>query len=272
MSNQVQKAIDFIREYTAFIPESGIILGTGLGELVNEIDVSCELDYDTIPGFSVSTVEGHHGKLIFGILSGHNIVVMKGRFHFYEGYSMQQIVFPVYVMKQLGIKNLLVSNASGALNPDFFAGDLMLISDHINLQPGNPLIGKNNDRVGPRFPDMINAYDQILIQKAIEIAAKSNIEVKSGVYVSVPGPVLETQAEYKYLRIIGGDVVGMSTVPEIIAARHAGIRCFAISVITDEGWRENPEPLTIAQIISVASKSEPKMTLIMKELLKSIES
>jgi len=272
MSDPGKKAIDYIRSKTTFIADSGIILGTGLGGLVNDININFELDYDKIPDFPVSTVESHKGKLIFGTLAGHKIIAMQGRFHYYEGYSMQQIVFPVYIMKQLGIKNLLVSNASGALNPELLAGDLMLISDHINLQPGNPLIGANNSISGPRFPDMINAYDPDLIQKAMEIAGKFEINLKTGVYVSVPGPVLETKAEYKYLRIIGGDAVGMSTVPEIIAARHAGIRCFAISVITDEGWHEMPEPVTIEMIISVASKSEPKMTLIIQELLRSIEN
>lgn len=270
MSNPTERAFRYICDHTSFIPDSGIILGTGLGALVNEIEIETELDYDQIPDFPVSTVESHHGKLIFGTISGKKVVVMKGRFHFYEGYSMQQVAFPVQVMKRLGVKYLLVSNASGALNPGMFAGDLMIIKDHINLQPGNPLIGLNNDEIGPRFADMSNAYDPALIKKAIGIAKKNGIEIKTGIYISVPGPVLETPAEYKYLRIIGGDVVGMSTVPEIIAARHAGLHCFAISIITDEGWQEIPEPLTISQIIDTATKAEPKLTLIIKNLLAEI--
>jgi len=271
MFKEIARAVDFIKSKTAAEPIAGIILGTGLGGLTSEIDIELEIDYDNIPNFPVSTVEGHQGKLIFGTLSGKKVVVMKGRFHYYEGYTMQQVVFPVRVMKRLGIKYLLVSNASGALNPNLFAGDLMVINDHINLLPGNPLIGPHTNDMGPRFPDMAYAYDPELIKKAIEIGNKNNVNIKTGVYVAVPGPVLETPAEYRYLRIIGGDVVGMSTIPEIIAARQAGLTCFAISVITDEGWHEIPEPLTIAQVIDTACKAEPKMTLIMKEILKQIE-
>ena len=271
MFKEIEQAVDFIKSKTAADPIAGIILGTGLGGLSNELDIEIEIDYDNIPNFPVSTVESHHGKLIFGTLSGKKVIVMKGRFHYYEGYTLQQVVFPVWVMKRIGIKYLLVSNASGALNPNMFAGDLMVINDHINLLPGNPLIGRHYDDMGPRFPDMAFAYDPELIKKALEIGRKNNVEIKTGVYVAVPGPVLETPAEYKYMRIIGGDVVGMSTVPEIIAARQAGLTCFAISVITDEGWHEIPEPLTIAQVISTASKAEPKMTLIIKEILKEIK-
>jgi len=271
MLDPIEQAVDFIKSKTGLKPDAGIILGTGLGGLTNEIDIDCELGYDQIPNFPVSTVESHHGKLIFGTLSGKKVVVMNGRFHYYEGYSIQQVVFPVRVMKQIGIRYLLVSNASGALNQKLFAGDLMVINDHINLLQGNPLIGRNDDATGPRFPDMAYAYNPELIKKAIETGHKNNIDIKTGVYVAVPGPVLETPAEYKYLRTIGGDAVGMSTVPEIIAARHAGLTCFAISVITDEGWHEVPEPLTIAQVIDTACKAEPKMTLIMKEILKQLE-
>ncbi len=267
MSKEIEQAVDFIKSKTGLKPTAGIILGTGLGGLANDIDIECELDYDQIPNFPVSTVESHHGKLIFGTLSGQKVVVMKGRFHYYEGYNMQQVVFPVRVMKRIGVTHLLVSNASGALNPNLFAGDLMIISDHINLLPGNPLIGRNDDAIGPRFPDMAYAYDPALIKKAAEIGKKNDIDIKTGIYVAVPGPVLETPAEYKYMRIIGGDVVGMSTIPEIIAARHAGLTSFAISVVTDEVWHEIPEPLTIEQVIDTACKAEPKMTLIMKGVI-----
>ncbi len=270
MFNQTERAYKYIVERTSFKPEAGIILGTGLGGLVTEIEIDTELEYEQIPDFPISTVESHHGKLIFGTISGKRVVAMKGRFHYYEGYTMQQVAFPVQVMKRLGVKHLFVSNASGALNKDLHAGDLMIIKDHINLQPGNPLIGPNDEAMGPRFPDMANAYNPNLIQKALKIARDHGIPVKTGIYVSVPGPVLETPAEYRYLRIIGGDAVGMSTVPEIIAARHAGMRCFAISIISDEGWHDIPVPITIDQIIAVASVAEPKMTLIIKDLLQTI--
>jgi purine-nucleoside phosphorylase len=270
MLAEIRETIDYIRTITSFEPETGIILGTGLGKLVDEIDIDASIDYEKIPHFPVSTVESHHGRLIFGKLSGKKVMAMQGRFHYYEGYTMQQVAYPVRVMKLLGISHLLVSNACGALSPELFAGDLMIIKDHINLQPENPLTGPNNDIFGPRFPDMSEAYNRKLVAKGIEIGKRNGIDIKTGVYVSVPGPALETKAEYKYLRIIGGDVVGMSTVPEILAARHMGIRCFAISVVTDEGWHENLEPVTLEQVIAAASKAEPKLALMMREMVKEL--
>jgi purine-nucleoside phosphorylase len=270
MYRQIKETVEFIRTKTSFEPEVGIILGTGLGRLVDEISIEFTLDYNRIPNFPLSTVEGHQGRLIFGELSGKKVVAMQGRFHFYEGYTMEQVVLPVRVMRQLGIKHLLLSNACGALNPALKTGSLMVIRDHINLLPGNPLIGRNIDSLGPRFPDMSQPYDRSLIEKGLEISRQHNIEMHTGVYVAVAGPNLETAAEYKYLRLIGGDVVGMSTVPEIIAARHMGLPCFAISVVTDEGWQENLEPVTLEQVLAAAAKAEPKMTLILKELAKML--
>lgn len=250
-----------------FEPEVGIILGTGLGGLVGEIEVEKQLMYSNIPDFPISTLEFHAGKLIFGTLEGKKVVAMQGRLHFYEGYTMQQITFPVRVMTMLGIKTLCVSNASGALNPAFKKGDLMVIEDHINLQPMNPLIGRNEDQLGPRFPDMSQPYKTTMIKKALEIAESNNITCHKGVYVAVTGPNLETKAEYRYLRIIGGDAVGMSTVPEVIVANHMGLPVFAISVLTDEGFPDNLHPVSVEEILAVAHEAEPKMTLILKKLI-----
>jgi purine-nucleoside phosphorylase len=250
-----------------FEPEVGIILGTGLGGLVKDIVVEKQLMYSNIPDFPISTLEFHSGKLIFGTLGGVKVVAMQGRLHYYEGYNMQQITFPVRVMKYLGIKTLYVSNASGSLNPDFKKGDLMVIADHINLQPQNPLIGRNYEELGPRFPDMSQPYQRTLIDKALSIAAANNITCHKGVYVAVTGPNLETKAEYTYLRIIGGDAVGMSTVPEVIVANHMGIPVFAISVLTDEGFTDVLEPVSLQEIIRVAEEAEPKLTLILKNLI-----
>jgi purine-nucleoside phosphorylase len=250
-----------------FEPEVGIILGTGLGGLVKEIVVEKQLMYSNIPDFPISTLEFHSGKLIFGTLGGVKVVAMQGRLHYYEGYNMQQITFPVRVMKYLGIKTLYVSNASGSLNPNFKKGDLMVIADHINLQPQNPLIGRNYEELGPRFPDMSQPYKRTLIDKALTIASANNITCHKGVYVAVTGPNLETKAEYTYLRIIGGDAVGMSTVPEVIVANHMGIPVFAISVLTDEGFTEVLEPVSLQEIIRVAEEAEPKLTLILKNLI-----
>jgi len=253
-----------------FEPEIGIILGTGLGGLVNEIEIQHKLMYSNIPNFPISTLEFHSGRLIFGTLEGKNVVAMQGRLHYYEGYDMRQITFPVRVMKMLGIKQLFVSNASGSLNPDFKTGDLMIITDHINQQHDNPLRGRNFEELGPRFPDMSQPYNRQLIAKGLEIAAKNNISCHKGVYVSVSGPNLETQAEYRYLRIIGGDAVGMSTVPEVIVANHMGLVVFAISVLTDEGFLDVLEPVSVEDIIKVAETAEPKLTIILKELIASL--
>jgi purine-nucleoside phosphorylase len=268
MLESIQHTTSYIKSRIGdFEPEAGIILGTGLGGLVNEIEVEKQLMYANIPDFPISTLEFHSGKLIFGKLSGVRVVAMQGRLHYYEGYSMQQITFPVRVMKMLGIKTLFVSNASGALNPSFKKGDLMVIEDHINLQPNNPLLGRNEEALGPRFPDMSEPYKRDLINKALKIADANNITCHKGVYVAVAGPNLETKAEYRYLRIIGGDAVGMSTVPEVIVAKHMGLPVFAISVLTDEGFADELEPVSVEQILAVAGEAEPKMTLILKELI-----
>ena len=268
MLENIQQTTLYIKNRIGdFEPEVGIILGTGLGGLVTEIDVEKQLMYSNIPDFPISTLEFHSGKLIFGMLAGKKVVAMQGRLHYYEGYTMQQITFPVRVMKMLGIKTLFVSNASGSLNPDFKKGDLMIIEDHINLQPHNPLIGRNEAELGPRFPDMSEPYQHDLIENALKIASTNNIICHKGVYVAVTGPNLETRAEYKYLRIIGGDAVGMSTVPEVIVANHMGLPVFAISVLTDEGFPEILQPVSVEEILAVAQEAEPKMTLILKKLI-----
>jgi purine-nucleoside phosphorylase len=266
---QIKSTSEFIRKQFSFTPEIGIILGTGLGGLVKEIEIIHSFAYEKIPNMPVSTVEGHSGKLIFGNLGGKKIVAMQGRFHYYEGYTMQQVIFPVRVMKYLGIKTLFVSNASGGVNPGFEIGDLMIITDHINLMP-NPLIGKNENELGVRFPDMSEAYDKNLIAKAKEIAKKNNIKVQQGVYVGLTGPTLETPAEYKYMRIIGGDTVGMSTVPEVIAAHHMNIPVFAMSIITDVGVEGRIVKTTHEDVQRAAEKAEPQMTRIMKELVSGL--
>ncbi|GAA4330632.1 purine-nucleoside phosphorylase [Mucilaginibacter gynuensis] len=268
MLENIQRTAAYIKSRIGdFEPEAGIILGTGLGGLVKEIEVEKQMMYANIPDFPISTLEFHSGKLIFGTLGGVKVVAMQGRLHYYEGYSMQQITFPVRVLKALGIKTLYVSNASGSLNPAFKKGDLMVIEDHINLQPQNPLIGRNENELGPRFPDMSQPYRIDLISKALDIAAEHNITCHKGVYVAVTGPNLETRAEYRYLRIIGGDAVGMSTVPEVIVANHMGLPVFAISVLTDEGFPEVLTPVSLEEILAVAQEAEPKLTQILKELI-----
>ena len=268
MLNQIRESVEFIKHRIGdFNPEIGIILGTGLGALVNEIKIEYQLMYSNIPNFPISTLEFHSGKLIFGELSGKKVVAMQGRLHFYEGYDMKQITFPVRVLKMLGIEKLFVSNASGALNPEFRKGDLMVIEDHINLQPHNPLVGTNYEELGPRFPDMSAPYDAGMIKKGLQIAKDKDIICHKGVYVSVTGPNLETKAEYKFLRIIGADAVGMSTVPEVIVANHMSLPVFAISVLTDEGFPETLQPVSVADIIKIAGEAEPKMTIILKELI-----
>ncbi len=269
MLEQIKNTAAYIQNRLTFIPEVGIILGTGLGGLVKEIEVLHTLSYEEIPNMCISTVEGHSGKLIFGNLGNKKVVVMQGRFHFYEGYTMEQVVFPIRVMKLLGIKTLLLSNASGGVNPGFDVGDLMIITDHINLMP-NPLIGKNDNELGTRFPDMSEPYSKALIEKAKQIAQKNNIKLQQGVYVGLTGPTFETPAEYKYMRIIGGDTVGMSTTPEVIAACHMGIPCFGMSIITDVGVEGRIVKVTHQDILEAAAKAEPKMTVIMKELVGSL--
>ncbi|MGZ4034882.1 MAG: purine-nucleoside phosphorylase [Bacteroidia bacterium] len=268
MLEQIKSTAAYIQNKISFNPEVGIILGTGLGGLVHEINIKHTLPYEEIPNFPVSTVDGHSGKLIFGELGGKNVVAMQGRFHYYEGYTMQQVTFPVRVMKLLGIKNLFVSNASGGVNPDFEIGDLMIQTDHINFFPSNPLIGKNIKESGPRFPDMSEAYDKTIIAKAKQVAAANNIKVQEGVYLGLSGPTFETPAEYRMVRILGADAVGMSTVPEVITARHMDIPCFAMSIITDLGIPGKIVEVTHAEVQQVAALAEKKMTVIMKELMK----
>ncbi len=265
--SKINDALQKIRTLTTEQYEVGIILGTGLGALAKEIDVDHSLNYEDIPHFPVSTVESHHGKLLFGKSGGKNVVVMQGRFHFYEGYSMQQITFPVRVMKFLGVKTLLVSNACGGMNPQYRRGDLMIMEDHINLLGDNPLIGRNYDELGPRFPDMSEPYSRRLIELAEEIALENKIKIKKGVYVAVPGPNLETRAEYRFLRAIGADVVGMSTIPENIVANHMGIEVFGISIITDECFPDSLKPALLEDILEAAGAAEPKMTMLLKQLV-----
>lgn len=270
MLKAIQQTADFIKEKTNFSPEIGIILGTGLGGLVNEIDTVQAIPYEEIPNFPVSTVEGHKGQLIFGQLGGKKVVAMQGRFHFYEGYSMNELVFPVRVMKFLGIEKLMVSNASGGVNPSFEIGDIMLISDHINLFPTNPLMGPNLDELGPRFPDMSQAYSKDILEEAENVAAEMNIQVVKGIYAGLSGPTLETPAEYMYVRNIGADAVGMSTVPEVIAARHMGIPCFGVSVITDLGVPGKIVEVTHEDVQKVASKAELILTKMVKQLFERL--
>jgi purine-nucleoside phosphorylase len=269
MLQTIKETVSYIKSKIDLQPEIGIILGTGLGGMVNEIEINTVLNYEDIPNFPVSTVESHHGKMIFGKLNGKRIVAMQGRFHYYEGYSPQEVTFPVRVMKYLGISHLFVSNASGGVNPDFEIGDLMILDDHINLIP-NPLIGPHDNAFGDRFPDMSETYDLTLIDKAFEIGRQHKLPVRKGCYVGVTGPTLETPKEYQYFRIIGGDTVGMSTVPEIIVAHQMGITCFAISIITDLGVPGKIVKVSLEDVTSVAAKAEPQMTLIMKELISSI--
>lgn len=267
MMTQFKESVAYIQSKTSVKPTVGIILGTGLGGLVKEIEIIDVIEYKDIPNFPVSTVESHQGKLIFGNLGGKQVVAMQGRFHYYEGYDMKQVTFPVRVMKLLGVQQLFVSNASGGVNPDFEVGEIMIMDDHINLFPAHPLIGKNIDEMGPRFPDMSAPYDKKMIELAKEIAKENSIKVSVGTYLGLTGPTLETPAEYKYVRAIGADAVGMSTVPEVIVARHMSIPCFAISIITDLGVPGKIKEVSLQDVIDVANRQEPKMTLIMKELI-----
>jgi purine-nucleoside phosphorylase len=267
MLQKIKETAEYLETKITLKPRIGIILGTGLGGLVNEIEIKHTIPYEFIPNFPVSTVDGHRGQLIFGVMSGKNIVAMQGRFHYYEGYTMQEITFPIRVMKFMGVDLLILSNASGGVNPDFEVGDLMIIEDHINLMKNNPLIGQNEEEIGTRFPDMSVAYDPDLIRKTFGIAEKHGIRLQKGVYAAVSGPTFETPAEYRYIRTIGADAVGMSTVPEVIAARHMGLRCFAFSVISDLGVPGKIVEITHKDVIHAASNVEPKMTRIIKELI-----
>ena len=266
MLEKIQETAAFLKGKMHTHPETAIILGTGLGSLVNEITEKYEIGYETIPNFPVSTVEGHSGKLIFGKLGNKDIMAMQGRFHFYEGYAMKEVTFPIRVMKELGIKTLFVSNAAGGMNPDFEIGDLMIITDHINFFPEHPLRGKNIP-YGPRFPDMSEAYNKNLILQANQIAIEKGIKVQHGVYIGTQGPTYETPAEYKMFRILGADAVGMSTVPEVIVANHCGIRVFGISVITDLGVEGKIVEVTHEDVQKAADAAQPLMTTIMRELI-----
>jgi purine-nucleoside phosphorylase len=269
MLEKIIETTEFLKAKGITDPDAGIILGTGLGELTAKIDILIEIDYKDIPNFPISTVEGHAGKLIYGEFGGKKIVAMKGRFHYYEGYGSEQVALPVRVLKYLGIKCLFLSNAAGGVNPLFQIGDIMIITDHINLLP-NPLIGANDDRIGARFPDMGQAYDKTFVDKALLIAERNNIRIHKGVYLSTTGPTFETPAEYKYFRIIGADAVGMSTTPEVIIARHMNLPCFAVSVITDLGVEGKIEYTTHESVQNEAAKTESRMTTIMTEMISTL--
>lgn len=270
MIEKIKEAASYIQKQGITAPEVGIILGTGLGNLVREVKVEISLDYQDIPYFPVSTVETHLGKLMYGELSGKKVLIMNGRFHYYEGYDMQQITFPVRVMKMLGIDYLLVSNAAGAINLKMKKASLMIIDDHINMLPGNPLVGKNIDELGPRFPDMSCPYDPSMIQSMEQIAAKNKLAVNKGVYVAWIGPSLETRAEYRFIKVMGADAVGMSTVPEVIVAHHMGMKIAAVSVITDLCDPDNIEPANINNIIANAVRAEKDLVLLFKELVATL--
>lgn len=267
---KIEETAAFISSEVGSLPEIGVILGTGLGDLVNHIDIKKVIAYSEIPNFPVSTVEGHSGKLIFGFLGGKYIMAMQGRFHYYEGYDMKQVTFPVRVMKAIGVNKLFVSNAAGGMNKEFMVGDVMIITDHINLFPENPLRGKNYSELGPRFPAMTEAYSNEMIAMADSIAREKNIRLMHGVYVGTAGPTFETPAEYEYFRIIGGDAVGMSTVPEVIVANHAGMTVFGVSVITDLGGKDIKEVPTHEEVQKAAVKAQPVMTELIKEMLSRI--
>lgn len=271
MLEKILETVDFIKSKTnGFEPEIGVVLGSGLGGLVNVMDIQYTIPFSDVPNFPVSTVKGHKGQLVLGVISGRKVIAMQGRFHYYEGYTTSLITFPIRVIKYLGAKLLVLSNASGGINPSFRVSDIMFITDHINLLP-NPLIGNNDERIGTRFPDMSNAYDLRLIALADDIAKKLNIHVQHGVYVGDTGPSYETPSEYRYYRIIGGDCVGMSTVPEVIVARHCGLPVFAVSVITDLGGQEIPVQVSHEEVLNAANVAEPKMTAIIQEMFKRLD-
>lgn len=270
MLNKITETANYIKAKVEIIPEIAIILGTGLGALVENIKKAQYIPYEEIPNFPISTVEGHKGNLIFGQLGNKQVMAMQGRFHYYEGYDMKEVTFPIRVMQQLGIKTLFVSNAAGGMNKEFKVGDIMIITDHINLFPENPLRGKNYSELGPRFPAMTEAYSKRLIQKAKIIAKNENINIKQGVYVGTAGPTFETPAEYEYFRIIGGDAVGMSTVPEVIVANHASIEAFGISVITDLGGKDITEVPTHEEVQKAAINAQPQMIKLMENLVNNI--
>lgn len=267
---KLNETLSFLKQCCDLKPESGLVLGSGLGSLIDNIDIIKEIKYSEIPNFPVSTVKGHSGKLIFAKIKNHNIVALQGRFHYYEGYDLKTVTYPIRVLKMLGIKRLFLSNTSGGVNTSFKVGDIMIIEDHINLLPGNPLRGKNIDSFGPRFPDMSEAYDKKLIKLAQDIAKSKGFNIKKGVYAVISGPNYETKAEFKFLNIIGADAVGMSTVPEVIVARHMNIPCFAISIITDIGITGETEKISHEEVLKIANKSAPVIREIIVEMLKRI--
>lgn len=271
MLGKIRETAEFIKKEIKTMPKIGIILGTGLGNLATKITDYIEIPYEKIPNFPISTVEGHSGKLIVGKLGGKDVLAMKGRFHYYEGYDMKQVTFPVRVMCAIGIETLFVSNASGGINPDFEIGDLMVIEDHLNLFPENPLRGKNYDELGPRFPDMHEPYDKKLIAEVFDIAFKNDIKLQKGVYAGTQGPTFETPAEYRYFRAVGADAVGMSTVPEVIVAKHMGMRCFGMSIITDLGVPGKIVEISHEEVQQIGDAAQPKMTFLMTELIKTIQ-
>tara|TARA_R110001583_G_scaffold815_2_gene7545 strand:- start:3379 stop:4188 length:810 start_codon:yes stop_codon:yes gene_type:complete len=268
MWNKVQETVKFLQDKGLAVPDFGIILGTGLGNLVDKIDIEITISYNEIPNFPVSTVEGHSGELIYGVLGGKKVIAMRGRFHFYEGWTMEQTVFPVRVMKYLGVENLIVSNASGGVNPAFKVGDIMVITDHINFMPVHPLHGKNEDRFGPRFVDMHEAYSKKMIAKMDKVAQRLGISIQKGIYLALQGPTFETPAEYKMVKILGADAVGMSTVPEVIVAKHMGMNCFGISVITDLGVEGKAEAVSHEEVQKVAKISEKIVGKLVEEFVK----
>jgi purine-nucleoside phosphorylase len=270
LMNQLNETVNYIKSRVDVTTKIGIVLGSGLGNLSQVIDVEEAIEYADIPHFPVSTVKGHGGKLLFGKLGGTNVMCMSGRFHFYEGYSAQQVIFPVRVMKLLGIETLLLSNAAGGVNPNYKVGDLMVINDHISFFTTNPLIGKNVEELGTRFPDMSEPYCKALIAKALEIGVANNIQLHQGVYTAVTGPTFETHAEYRLIKVIGSDVVGMSTVQESIAAVHCGMKVFAVSVVTDLGIREDDNIITHEEVLQAAKEAEPKLTTLFTELAKAV--
>ena len=267
MWEQVQETVDFIINKTNFSPEYGVILGSGLGNFTDDIDVEFILPYSEIPNFPVSTVEGHKGALVFGTIQGKKVVAMQGRFHYYEGYDMKQVTFPIRVMKYLGVEKLVVSNASGGVNSNYKVGSIVIIKDHINMMPEHPLRGKNDDRFGPRFVNMSEPYSRKMMAKAKEIASDLDIQIQDGVYLGLQGPTFETLSEYRMVKILGADCVGMSTVPEVIVASHMGLETFGISVITDMGNEESIDAITHAEVLEAASKAEPDVRSLIKQLI-----
>jgi purine-nucleoside phosphorylase len=267
MWEQVQETVSYIKAKTNFKPEYGVILGSGLGSFTDDINIEFTLPYEEIPNFPVSTVQGHKGALVFGTMGTKKVVAMQGRFHFYEGYSMKEVTFPVRVMKYLGVEKLVVSNASGGVNSNYEVGSIVILKDQINMMPEHPLRGKNDERFGPRFLNMSEPYSKKMIAKAKELAKNLNIKVQDGIYLGLQGPTFETLAEYKMVKILGADCVGMSTVPEVIVARHMDMECFGLSVITDMGNEENIETVSHDEVLEAAKKAEPQVRSLIKELI-----